>query len=235
GDAGTDPEVIRIASRAVPRDPEDRLMSRARLLALAPALARRRFDVVHVHTPFVAHYAGVKLARRLGLPAVGAYHTFFEEYLHHHVAVLPRALTRLLARRLSASQCRAVDALIVPSSQMLAALRGYGITTRAEVLPTGIDFARFAGGDGARFRAAHGIPASRKVLVHISRVAYEKNIEFVLEALLRVRRAIADVLLVIAGEGPALPHLRRRAAALGLDGHVLFVGYLARADALLDC
>jgi glycosyltransferase involved in cell wall biosynthesis len=235
GDRGGDPDVIRIASHAVPRDPEDRLMSAGRVAALAAVLARRHFDVVHIHTPFVAHYAGVRLARRLGVPVVETYHTFFEEYLHHYVPLLPRSLTRLLARRISASQCRAVDALVVPSSQMLATLRGYGVTTRAEVLPTGIDLARFAGGDGARFRAEHGISATRPVLVHISRVAYEKNIDFVLDALTRVRRTISDVLLVIAGEGPALGHLKRRVAALGLDAHVLFVGYLARADALLDC
>ncbi len=235
GTPPADADLIRIASRAVPRDPEDRLMSRRRTLALAPVLARRAFDVVHIHTPFVAHYAGVALARRLGLPVVETYHTFFEEYLHHYVPLLPRALTRLAARRLSVSQCRAVDALVVPSAQMLATLRGYGVATRAEVLPTGIDLARFTGGDGARFRAQHGIAADRPVLVHISRVAHEKNIDFILEALVRVRAQRPEVLLVIAGEGPAREHLRRRAHALGLAGNVLFVGYLARAGALLDC
>jgi len=230
-----DPSVIRIAARPVPRDPEDRLMSARRIRALAPVLAAGGFDVLHVHTPFVAHYAGVALARRLGLPVVETYHTFFEEYLHHYVPLLPRAATRWLARRLSVSQCRDVAALIVPSAQMLATLRGYGVTTRAEVLPTGIDPDRFCGGDGSRFRQTHGIAPDRPLLVHISRVAHEKNIDFVLEALALVRRDVPDVLLAIAGEGPALAHVRRRAAHLGLAAHVLFVGYLARDGALLDC
>ena len=228
-------DAIRVPSRGVPRDPEDRLMSRRAVDALVPTLARGGYDIVHVHTPFVAHYAGVHIARELGLTVVETYHTFFEEYLHHYVPFLPRALTRLAARRLSRSQCRAVDALVVPSAQMLATLRGYGIATRAEVLPTGIDPERFRGGDGQRFRALHGIGADRPVLVHISRVAHEKNIDFVLEAVARAREAVPDVLLVIAGEGPALPHVRRRAAELGLAEHVLFVGYLARDGALLDC
>lgn len=228
-------DVIRIRSRGVPRDPEDRFMSSRALSRLIPALAGRGFDVVHIHTPFVAHYAGVKIARSLALPVVETYHTFFEEYLHHYVPLLPRALTRLLARRLSLSQCRAVDALVVPSAQMLATLRGYGINTRAEVLPTGIELNRFRGGDGLKFRAAHGIPADRPVLVHISRVAHEKNIDFVLAAVAAARRKVPDVLLVIAGEGPALEHVKRRAADLGLADHVLFVGYLARDGALLDC
>ena len=230
-----EPGLIRIPSRAVPRDPEDRLMSRRAIDALAPSLAAQAFDVVHVHTPFIAHYAGVALARRLGVPVVETYHTVFEEYLHHYVPLLPRALTRRIARTASASQCRAVDALVVPSRQMLARLQEYGVTTRAEVLPTGVDLGRFRGGDGAAFRARHGIPATRPVLVHISRVAHEKNIDFIIEALQRVRRAMPDVLLVIAGEGPALGHLRALVRRLELESNVLFVGYLDRASTLLDC
>jgi 1,2-diacylglycerol 3-alpha-glucosyltransferase len=231
----SEPDVIRIPSRAVPRDPEDRLMGRGRVLALATTLAPRGFDIVHVHTPFVAHYAGIALARRLGLPVVETYHTFFEEYLHHYVPFLPRAATRFLARRFSVAQCAAVDALIVPTGRMLATLRGYGIAARAEVLPTGIDLGRFRGGDGAAFRHRYGIAAGRPLLVHISRVAHEKNIDFVLAALAEVRRAVPDVLLVVAGEGPALPYLKRLAGRLGIEAQVLFVGYLDRAQALLDC
>ena len=228
-------ETITVPSRSVPRDPEDRFMSYRRTLALAPALARRGFDVLHVHTPFVAHYAGVALARRLGIPVVESYHTFFEEYLHQYVPLLPRGATRFLARRLSVSQCRQVDALVVPSQQMRATLEQYGVRSRMEVLPTGIDLGRFRGGDGAAFRARYGIDPGRPVLVHISRVAHEKNIDFVLAALVEVRRALSDVLLVVAGEGPALEHVQRLAARLGLAANVLFVGYLERAGALLDC
>lgn len=230
-----DPDVLRIPSRGVPRDPEDRMMSRRRILALTEQLRSHRYDVVHIHTPFVAHYAGVKLARRLGIPTVETYHTFFEEYLHHYVPLLPRSVTRTVARRTSVSQCAAVNALVVPSRQMLAKLREYGVQARAEVLPTGVDLERFRGGDGARFRATHDIPADRPVLVHISRVAHEKNIDFILKALVHVVRQVPEVLLVVAGEGPALGHLRSLTAQLGLVRNVLFVGYLDRSSTLLDC
>ena len=230
-----DEGVTRIPSRGVPRDPEDRMMSRRQIDALAPRLLAGAYDAVHIHTPFVAHYAGVALARRLRVPVIETYHTFFEEYLHHYVPLLPRAATRWLARRMSVSQCAAVDALVVPSRQMLERLRGYGIRTRAEVLPTGVDLARFRGGDGQAFRRSHGIAPDRPVLVHISRVAHEKNIDFVVRALAVIRRQVPDVLLVIAGEGPALAHLKSRTARLGLEQNVLFVGYLERCGALLDC
>jgi glycosyltransferase involved in cell wall biosynthesis len=56
-----------------------------------------------------------------------------------------------------------------------------------------------------------------------------------LRVLAQVRRSVPNVLFVIAGEGPALPALRRTAAAAGLERHTLFVGYLDRRTALRDC
>jgi glycosyltransferase involved in cell wall biosynthesis len=230
-----DPGIVRVPSRPVPGDAEDRLMHWRAVVALEPRLAPMGFDVVHVHTPFVAHYAGVRFARRLGLPLVETYHTFFEEYAPLYFPAVPARLARWAARRLTVSQCRQVDALVVPSPQMLARLADYGISVRTEVLPTGIEPAEFQGGDGARFRRAHGIPANRPVLVFISRIAHEKNVDFLLRVLARLRAYVPDVLLVIAGEGPALPHVRELVERLGLTRHVLLVGYLERAGALLDC
>jgi len=43
------------------------------------------------------------------------------------------------------------------------------------------------------------------------------------------------VLLVIAGEGPALPSLRRKTLERGLERHVRFLGYLKRGPDLSDC
>jgi glycosyltransferase involved in cell wall biosynthesis len=49
------------------------------------------------------------------------------------------------------------------------------------------------------------------------------------------RQAVPDVLLVIAGEGPALASLRHTVRCLRLDGSVLFLGYLSRTEELPDC
>jgi 1,2-diacylglycerol 3-alpha-glucosyltransferase len=85
---------------------------------------------VHIHTPFLAHYAGLRFARAQGTPVVATYHTLFEEYLHHYVPLLPRSITGGLARRFSRSQCNRLDAVIAPSQAMRQALLAYGINTR---------------------------------------------------------------------------------------------------------
>jgi 1,2-diacylglycerol 3-alpha-glucosyltransferase len=235
GTASGELDIIRVPSHRVLFDPEDRRMELRRILHHLPDLRRGRFDVIHIQTPFVAHYAGVFLSQRLGLPRVETYHTFFEEYLYHYVPFVPKSWMRAIARRFSRNQCNNLDALVVPSHVMLEVLRAYGVIVPMEVIPTGIELDKLAGGDGAAFRARHGIAPGRPTLVHVGRVAFEKNIDFLLRVLQRVRQQIHDVLLVICGEGPAVKHLRRLVARLKLDRNVLFVGYQDRKQALLDC
>jgi 1,2-diacylglycerol 3-alpha-glucosyltransferase len=233
----TEPEagIVRLPARRVPFDPEDRVMGFNAAVELEPALRERRFDLIHIQTPFVAHYAGAALSKRLGLPRVETYHTFFEEYLHHYVPVVPGSWMRALARRFSRAQCNDLDAVVVPSLAMRDVLREYGVDTPVEIIPTGIELERLSGGNGAAFRRRHGIAPERPVLVHVGRVAFEKNIDFLLRMLVRVHAAVPDVLLVIAGEGPSSKHLQSLARRLGLERSVLFLGYLDRRNALLDC
>ena len=157
-----DPGVHRVAARRVPMDPEDRLMSGRALERALGGIDARGVDVVHVQTPSIAHSAGVRWARRQGLPVVETWHTHFEEYFHHYVPFLPRRLLRVAPRSVSRRQCNAVDRIIVPSPAMEQVLRAHGIERPITVLPTGIDRREFAGGDRAAFRRRHGIPADRR-------------------------------------------------------------------------
>jgi glycosyltransferase involved in cell wall biosynthesis len=231
----SEPGIIRVSSGGVPLDPEDRRFhSRELARTLSVALAER-VDLVHIHTPFLAHYAASRFARRHGLPLVATYHTFFEDYLHHYVPILPRAIGRFLARRFTLSQCDDVAALIAPSAPMRDALLAYGVKTPVEVLPTGLPVESYRRGDGARFRARFAIESGRPVVLYVGRVAYEKNIDFLLRMFVRVRAQCPDALFVIAGEGPARVHLTGLAQQLGIDRAVRFIGYLERNSELPDC
>ena len=230
-----DSDTLRVPSRYLPFDPEDRMMIGREVRSLLPRLRAAGYDLVHIQTPFVAHYLGIEIADLLDIPRIETYHTFFEEYLFHYVPILPKAALRALSRRFSRTQCNQMDALVVPSTAMRDKLAEYGVRAPMHVVPTGIPLAQFAAGDGGAFRAAQGISGERRVLLFVGRVAFEKNIDFLLRALARAVAAIPDLLLVIAGEGPALASLKRLAAQLKLQNNTLFVGYLDRRGALLDC
>ena len=227
--------VVRVAGSKVPGDPEDRRMRWGALRRVLAGLERESFDLIHVHPPFVAHYAGVREARRRGVPVLATYHTCFEEYLHHYVPVLPRPLGRTLARAFTRSQCSAVQALVAPSEPLRQVLCEYGVDTPVHVIPTGLPADRFAPGNAARFRALAQLPAHRPLVTYVGRVAHEKNIDFLVRVFERVRRSVPEAMLIIAGEGPAREPLRKLVGQLGLTADVRFVGYLDRDTSLLDC
>ncbi|UCV27858.1 glycosyltransferase [Ferribacterium limneticum] len=234
GDEAEEAGIIRVPGRPVLGDPEDRLVG-WRAMHRAVLEAARDCDLIHVQTPFIAHYAGLKAARTLGLPVVATYHTLFEEYLQHYARFIPSGWLRGQARAFSRRQCNQLDAVIVPSTAMRQRLDTYGVTSPMHVLPTGIPMAQFAGGDGLAFRRRHGIAEERPVALFVGRVAHEKNIGFLLEALVHARQMRTDTLLVIAGEGPAMHDLKAQTAALGVQDSVIFIGYLDRKQALPDC
>ena len=225
----------RIPSRRVPLDPEDRAMRWRELKAVAERVIEKGVDLVHIQTPFFAHYAGVDLARRHGLPCIATYHTLFEEYLFHYVPFAPKERMRALARWFSRRQCNALDAVVVPSSAMRNTLRAYGVERDIRIIPTGIPLANFSDGDGGRFRQTHGFAADVPLLLFVGRVAYEKNIDFLLRMHAEVLRRRPDAVLLICGEGPALSSLKRKAADLGIATSVRFLGYLDRETELPDC
>lgn len=233
-DQHDDEDILRIPSRKVLLDPEDRMMNYRSIINLLPILRGRAIDLIHIHTPFVAHYAGLKLARALAIPVVESYHTFFEEYLYNYIRWAPRNWLKRAARFFSKSQCNSVDALVVPSTPMRDALQNYGVTTPMHILPTGLHLEAFRTPPTSNFRATLSIRDDQPLLLYVGRVALEKNINFLIDIMPLVIKESPDAVLVIAGEGPAQSHLRRKVADKNLQACVKFVGYMRRDGALQD-
>ena len=225
----------RIAARKIYFDPEDRLMKLSAIHALMPTLIQEKYDLVHIHTPFIAHYAGLKIAKALSVPCVETYHTFFEDYLHHYLPWIPTSIARSLARFISKQQCNAVDAIVAPSKPMLDVLRSYGVKAEAEVIPTGLQAASFNQAGQVNFREKYHIPHNRPMLLYVGRVAFEKNIDFLLSVVHTLKDEMPEILLVITGEGPAEASLHKQVRNLSLEKNVKFIGYLDRETELNAC
>lgn len=228
-------EIIRVPAGRVMFDPEDRILKKKYLRDIREMLAAQEFSLIHIQTPFIAHYMGMTLARDLGLPVIETYHTFFEEYFYHYIPFLPKGVLRFAARWFSRTQCNRLDALVVPSTAMHAKLSSYGITTPMAIIPTGINMPAVADVDEKAFLRRHEIPTDKPILLHVGRVAFEKNIGFLIDVYAELKRRLPDVLLVIAGEGPARKSLQKKVEDLGLHKDVHFVGYLDRQRDLPAC
>ena len=227
--------IVRVPSHKIYFDPEDRLMNFSKLKALLPWIRDKHFDIIHIHTPFTAHYVGIHFGKKLDIPVVETYHTFFEDYLHHYLPFIPQFISRKLARTISRRQCNAVDGIVSPSKPMLDVLKQYGIKTPAEVVATGLDDSSFASVDGEHFRMSHDIPLTQPMLLFVGRVAHEKNIGFLLEMHEELIKNHPDALLVITGEGPAEESIKQSIEKLGISNKVRMIGYLDRGHELIAC
>ncbi len=227
--------IIRVPSRVVYVDPEDRMMRFGAVMALEERLRELQPDLIHIQTPFIAHYAGVKLAKRLQIPAVLTYHTYFEEYLFYYVRFLPRTMLRWMVRHLTRQQCSQVDSVVVPTQAFSNVLREYGVRSELYINPTGIDLKRFSHGDGRRFREEYGIPLERPALIFVGRMVHEKNIDILLRVVARLKAHVPEIMMLLVGEGPAEAHLHRLGSELSISDNLKWIGNLNSLESLCDC
>lgn len=96
---------------------------------------------------------------------------------------------------------------------------------KIEIIPNGVDLARFAGPvDFARLRAELKIPEGRPVVGIVAMLRPEKNHAMFLRAAAEVKRSVPEAMFVLVGEGEARPGLEAQAKQLGLEESVRFAG-----------
>ncbi len=187
----------------------------------------KRLSIVHVHSPFITGWMGLRYSRRFGIPLVYTYHTQLEAYAHY-VPFEPNA-TRFATARLTRTFANSTDAVVVPTTAMARRLRELGVTVRIEVVPTGIDVAFFGSGRrDAALRRRVGATGNDALLLYVGRIAKEKNVEVLVEAL--ALAADRSLRLVVAGDGPGLERLQELGRRLGVAPQIRFLGAVPRDD-----
>jgi glycosyltransferase involved in cell wall biosynthesis len=228
--------VFRFPGMAIPWSPEDRFGWPRDRRQVTRLLERLRPDVVHAHTEVTLGFSGRAYCRRHGTAHVMTRHTYWEEYMPTYSALLPRPLARLVVGAWSLLDYSRVDCVIVPSARLGTVIRGYGVRTPIETIPTGVDPREFSLDPARRrkldawFAARFPGLARRQVLLYAGRIVREKNIDFLLDVMERMAPRFPDSLLVLAGDGAHRGALERSARERGIGKRVLFTGYLDRTQ-----
>ena len=205
--------MLRVASARVPLDPEDRRMAWGALHAPAGcARAQRLRPGAHPHA-LPRPLRRRALARGAPASRVATYHTFFEEYLHHYVPLLPRPLGPLLRAQLHPLAVRGGAGADRP---VRADARGAAPRTacarRSTCCPRDcLPIASARGRRGISPQRRHRCRAARSDL-HRPRRAREEHRLPDAGASARCCRRVPQAMLVIAGEGPARESLRAQVA-----------------------
>jgi glycosyltransferase involved in cell wall biosynthesis/predicted metal-dependent phosphoesterase TrpH len=218
---GTDPEVDRrlaaVAEIDVPFYPGLRIGVPS-LPAAVSTLADGGFDAVHVCSPGPAGIAGALVARALGLPLLGSYHTELTAYAGLRSG--ERRVAEATAMAVSALY-HACDLVLSPSAASDDALAAIGMTPgRVLRWDRGVDTSRFDPG----LRDPALLPGAITVM-YSGRITREKGAELLVDAFLRARARDPRLHLVLAGGGPEQERVRER-----LGDAATFLGWLAGED-----
>ncbi|HCY87132.1 MAG TPA: glycosyl transferase family 1 [Desulfobacteraceae bacterium] len=185
-------------------------------------------QVIHSHHPYLLGDAAIRAARRRRLPLVFTHHTLYEAYAHH--IKMDFDSFRQFAARLSTRYANLCDRVVAPSRSIARMLSNRGVETKIAPVPTGIDIAFFASGDGETFRRRHGIAKEAPVLGHVGRLAPEKNLKFLTRAALSAVNQIPESVFLVVGEGPDRGTVRNIFKEAGAADRLKLPGELSGQD-----
>jgi len=160
-------------------------------------------DIIHTQHMFTAGRLARHVARKYNKPLIYTYHTLIAEYTHYGGILSP--LLKVYLRNMSKRFCNTCDQIVTPSNSMKEILKKYGVTKPIDVIMTGIDpkaYKRVSEQENKQLRDKYKIDSKAKICLYISRIAKEKNLEFLFQAFAKIQKECPDTHLLMVGGGP---------------------------------
>jgi glycosyltransferase involved in cell wall biosynthesis len=199
GDAGADDELLTAGMR-IPGYAHLR-MGRpgwAPDRAMRGAWQNWRPDVVHIATEGPLGWMALNAAQAMGLPVTSDFRTNFHSYSQHYgLGLLMRPIAQYLRHFHNRTLCT-----MVPTAVLRDELHGRGFE-RLQVVARGVDANLFDPRKRcAELRRSWGVGEDDAVVLHVGRLAPEKNLSALLLAYQAMRVERPGTRLVLVGDGP---------------------------------
>ncbi len=185
---------------------------------LARALKQLRPDIVHAHDPHGVAMAALALSMST-LPVTPPLVASRRVDFHIH------------GNSLSRWKYRQVDCFICASEAIRLQLVGDGVPEeRAVTVHEGIDLGRVAAATPASLHEELWLPHGAPIVGNVAALVPHKGQKHLVEAAATVVRQVPDARFVIAGDGDLRRSLEQQVRHLGLEKHVMLLGF--RPDVL---
>jgi 1,2-diacylglycerol 3-alpha-glucosyltransferase len=176
-------------------------------------IKRLKLDVIHTHTEWSVGVFGRICATRLKIPYVHTFHTMYENYTHYMAKFKTEKISKRVLKQIIRSHCNHTQGVIAPSLKAKLTLEEYGVKRTIHITPTGISLDKFRAEITdeaiAEEKARIGIAPDDFVGLYIGRLAKEKNIEPIIQAIGNVDSENFKFLVV--GGGPERENLENLA------------------------
>ena len=176
--------------------------------------SQRRPDAIYVATEGPLGHSALGAARKLGIGACTGFHTRFDDFAAHYGLGLLTPIVFAWLRRFH----NGAAATLVPTEELATFLRGHGFRD-VRLLRRAVDTRLFHPDRRSdTLRREWGVAESDLAVVHVGRLAAEKNLDLVFRAYEAIRARQPRARLVMVGDGPL------REALAARHPHVVFAG-----------
>lgn len=183
-------------------------------------------DVIHSHTEGSIGTFSRIISKQYDIPLVHTYHTMYEDYMYLVTKGLFDKPAKKLLEYFTTFYCdKMVSELIVPTKKTYDLFKvKYGIKRDIHIIPTGIDIKKFDKNkyinDVYKLKESIGLNKNDFILLLVSRISSEKNIEFIIKNHNVINKKYKNIKLVIVGDGPILEDLIKK----NKNENIIFLG-----------
>jgi glycosyltransferase involved in cell wall biosynthesis len=169
-------------------------------------LLDNKYDIIHCHTMSRQASQACKAARKKNIPFVIAFHGGHYDMPQKEIDEMSRPV------RHSFNYGRLLDPFVVEKDFWAMAdgiicvdYNEYELTSRkfpdklVEYIPNGVNYGKFAGDATLDFRKKYGINREDTALLSVSRIDYQKNQKFLVEAAIKLKLSGEKIHCVIIG------------------------------------
>ena len=191
------------------------------------------FDVnlIHIQTEFGIGIFGKIAGEILNVPVCYTYHTMWSDYSHYithgNIKAVDLAAKKVI-EKISKIYGDSCSQLIVPSQKTANALKEYGISNAINVIPTGLVLEHFQkdyiNKDKVSEIQKQYHLENKFVVTFLGRIAPEKSVNFLINAIEKVVQVKSHIVLMIVGGGPQLDELKEIVEKKQLTDSIIFTG-----------
>ncbi|MEA5026541.1 MAG: glycosyltransferase [Erysipelotrichaceae bacterium] len=187
------------------------------------------FDIVHLHSPFIAGMEAVHYAKKHKIPLVGTFHSkFYDDFLQ----ITGQEFLAEIGVKGVIGVFNNCDEVWAVSDSSAATLRSYGYKKEIYVIQNGMN-KRLIRADAIELAKAKYELNDQPILLYVGQMNWKKNIGRILEACALLHQDGVKFQLLLAGQGPHSSEIKTRIKELGLQDNAKALGHITDVD-LLD-
>lgn len=187
-------------------------------------------DIIHSQHPNLLGSAAMKWAKKKKIPLVFTWHTLYDKYVHFAV-IIPEKLAAWWAIRNAKNYANKADYIITPTESVKEIIKNWRVVNKnIEAVSSGVEEEIYQNSNRQVVRNKFGVKNDEILLLLVSRLTSEKNIEFLFRSVVKVLKNSNNVKFLVVGDGYLVSQLKLMTKENNLEDKIFFEGIVDKRE-----